>query len=234
MATAERDRYEFRHQALVELRSRLGLKQAAMAEALGVPQNTLSRWETGATPPDAKSLARFYSIAQEREEEVEFFMRKRPAPKLVKGKAKSRPRLLVAWDFQNTGQKKSQVKEINSRIRKAIAKRFPETSHQAYSAFGGVNQSAATDALANLAWRVWEDQKDIDKELIRQVKDYCAQEPQETAVVLICNDGDYDAGLTKELQRDGVEFYVGDLDGKVSERLRKAVSTNHVIDLRNG
>lgn len=234
MATEQRDRYEFRHQALVELRSKLGLKQAAMARLLDVPQNTLSRWETGATPPDAKSLAKFHSIAMERGKEMEFFVRKRPTPKKVKGTAEGRARLLVAWDFQNVGKRKNQVGQINRQIRKVTAERFSGTSQQAYRAFAGSNQSQATDTLANLAWRVWEDEKDIDKELISQVRNYCAQEPEETAVVLICNDGGYAAGLIQELKKDSVEFYVIDLDGKISARLKKAAGNDHLINLQSG
>ncbi len=151
--------------------------------------------------------------------------------KKAKGKANGRARLLVAWDFQNVGKKKNQVGDINSRIRKFTTERFSGTSQQAYRAFAGSNQSQATDALANLAWRVWEDQKDIDKELISQVTNYCAQEPEETAVVLICNDGGYAANLIQTLKQDGVAFYVVDLDGKVSARLKKAAGADHIISL---
>ena len=57
--------YEFRRDSLIDLRNSLGINQGKMAELLNVPANTLSRWETGATVPDAESLAAFYSLAQD-------------------------------------------------------------------------------------------------------------------------------------------------------------------------
>ena len=36
-----------------------------MADLLGVPPNTLPRWETGWAVPDANSLAAVYSVAME-------------------------------------------------------------------------------------------------------------------------------------------------------------------------
>lgn len=57
--------YEFNRDALIETRKLLGISQGRMAELLEVPANTLSRWETGATVPDAGSLAAIYSLARE-------------------------------------------------------------------------------------------------------------------------------------------------------------------------
>jgi transcriptional regulator with XRE-family HTH domain len=54
--------YEFKKESLIELRKTMGVSQSKMAELLGVPANTLSRWETGATVPDASSLAAIYSL----------------------------------------------------------------------------------------------------------------------------------------------------------------------------
>ena len=39
------------------LRKQRGLSQAALGEALGVKQNTISQWENGSRQPDAKTLA---------------------------------------------------------------------------------------------------------------------------------------------------------------------------------
>ncbi len=46
---SETDSYRFAPQSLVQIKQSLGLSQAKMARALGVPVNTLSRWEIGAT-----------------------------------------------------------------------------------------------------------------------------------------------------------------------------------------
>ena len=228
MTTEERDRYEFRHQALVELRTKLELKQTAMAELLGVPQNTLSRWETGATPPDAKNLAKFYGIAMERKFTPEFFRRRRPMAKKTTG----RTRLLVFWDFQNVGRAANRVQGVSDGIRTALQKRFTGTSYQRFKAFAGVNQAAATENLTETGWRVWEDDIDMDEELISQVRSDCGQEPQETILVFIAKDRDY-SEVIQNLKEQDVDVYLGDLDGNLGAQLKRAVGEGHVINLRN-
>lgn len=58
--------YEFKNDSLIEIRKRMGISQSKMAEFLGVPANTLSRWETGTTVPDAGALAAIYSLAKDK------------------------------------------------------------------------------------------------------------------------------------------------------------------------
>ena len=60
MAPIKSDQFEyaFRPQSIEVLRKQLGLTQAGLAEELDVPVNTVSRWETGATTPDAPGLGR--------------------------------------------------------------------------------------------------------------------------------------------------------------------------------
>lgn len=65
MTPANEGIYEFKNDNLVEIRRLMGISQSKMAEELGIPANTLSRWETGATSPDAKALAAIYSKAKE-------------------------------------------------------------------------------------------------------------------------------------------------------------------------
>lgn len=76
--------YEFKKESLVELRRLMGLPQNKMAELLGVPANTLSRWETGATVPDAASLAAVYSLAKDHGVETPAFFGIRRSPLEVK------------------------------------------------------------------------------------------------------------------------------------------------------
>lgn len=64
--------FVFEPRSLVELRESLSLNQARMALALGVPTNTLSRWETGATTPDAATLAAVYSLATDHDIDPHF------------------------------------------------------------------------------------------------------------------------------------------------------------------
>ena len=62
MVPTKGGRYEYRPASIVTLRKQLGQTQAQMAKQLGIPPNTLSRWETGTTTPDAESLAALYSL----------------------------------------------------------------------------------------------------------------------------------------------------------------------------
>ena len=228
MATEERDRYEFRHQTLVELRTELELKQASMAKLLGVPQNTLSRWETGATPPDAKNLAKFYGIAMERKITPEFFRRRRPMAK----KTTERTRLLVFWDFQNAGRAANRIQGVSDGIRTTLQKVFVGTSYQSFKAFAGVNQAAATENLIKAGWRVWEDDIDMDEELISQLRSDCGQEPQETVLVLIAKDRGYSEAI-QNLKEQDIDVYLGDLDGNLGTQLKRAAGEGHVINLRS-
>ena len=67
--------YRFSPESLVEIRERLGLSQAKLAERLKVPVNTLSRWERSDTTPDANALAAIHSIAVKGGLKPEFFQR---------------------------------------------------------------------------------------------------------------------------------------------------------------
>ena len=226
MTPGTSDRYEYRHQSLVELRAELKLKQSKMAELLGVPANTLSRWETGATKPDAESLAKFYSVAMERGITPEFFRRRRPQPRATK----ERTRLLVMWDFQSSGVGAKGVPSLVSRVKARLDKRFPTASHRLFKAFAGQNQTAATDELMKSGWRVWDDDGDMDRELIAQAKSDCGHEPNDTTLVLIAKGGGY-AGLISDLQKQGAQVYLLAPDDNPSKRLVKSVGEDHVIRL---
>lgn len=53
-------------EAIAELRTRLGLTQAEMAEALGVRQQTISEWETGRYLPRGASVRMLQFLAEAR------------------------------------------------------------------------------------------------------------------------------------------------------------------------
>ena len=224
----ERDRYEFRPHSLVDLRATLNLKQKEMAGLIGVPQNTLSRWETGATAPDALNLAKIYGIAVERGEEIEFFVRRRPKAKKRRGEKVNESRLLVILDVVHVSITASNASGINDSIRKELAERFPGASHQIFKAFAEPNQYSVTDQLMELGWRVWEDTRHIDEELESQAKADCGHEPEETTLMLITNHDGY-AELIKELQEWGVDVYLGELTGRASPLLRSIVGSDKAI-----
>ena len=187
MAPVKSGKYEYRPDSLVRLRQNLGRTQVQMAKILGIPPNTLSRWETGATTPDAESLAAIYSVGMEHKIRPDFFQKKRPAPKKPRG----RHRLLVMWDFQSLAVPAPQVRSLDSWIRQELDSKFPQASHRIYKAFAAPRQAAATDMLISLGWSVWEDDEDLDSDIINHAKSDCGQEPKATTFVLITRDGDF-------------------------------------------
>ena len=142
-----------------------------------------------------------------------------------------RTRLLVFWDFQNEARAAGHVNGVSDRIAAALRPRFGGATLQIFKAFGGTNQSPALNRLGEAGWRVWEDDIDMDQELISQARSDCGHEPQNTTFVLITKDRDY-SEMISDLRDQGVDVYVGQLGGNVSALLRSAVGGRHVIDLR--
>lgn len=224
MAPVRKGKYEFRPDSLAQLRGKLGFSQAKMAKILGVPANTLSRWENGATKPDADSLAAIYSVAVEHDIQFDLFTRRRPLPK----KPKRRSRLLVMWDFQNVKYPAMAVKSMDDWIRGELGRRFPATSYRRFKAFASPHQVAATDELEERGWRVWEDDVDIDEEIVNQAKSDCGHEPKDTILVLITQDGGF-LELINDLQDQEVRVCLITAQHGYSQQLVKAVPKKHWI-----
>ena len=195
--------YEFNAKSLVEVRTKVGLSQVEMAKKLGVPTTTLFRWETGKTKPDAGSLASIYSIAMENQIKPNFFTRRSG----VKEKKPVRQKLLTMWDFQNMPVSAEDVPAIDKWIRNEMGKRFPSTTHRRFKAFSHTNQTDATDILLDLEWKVYEDNCDMDEELIDQSRSECLQSPENVILVIITQDRDY-LDLIDELKLKGVRIYI--------------------------
>ena len=226
MAPVKAGKYQFRSDSLVQVREQVGLSQAKMANLLGVPANTLSRWETGATSPDAESLAAIYSVAMEHDIPPDFFQRRRPMPKQGKGPS----RLLVMWDFQNLGVRENRVTSLNSWLREEMDKRFPGTSYRRFKAFSHPKQEAATDKLQELGWRVFEDDVDMDEEIANQSKSDCGHEPKDTILVLVTKDGDFKE-LVAASKRKGVTVYLVTPPQGHSQSLVQAIGGKNWIKL---
>ena len=224
MVPTKGGRYEYRPASIVTLRKQLGQTQAQMAKQLGIPPNTLSRWETGTTTPDAESLAAMYSLGAARGFSPNFFQRKKLAPRPSKG----RTRLLVMWDFQNAGIQVADLPGLVSRIRKALDERFASASYRLFKAFATPLQANATDVLDDLGWGVWEDFSDIDGELTAHARSDCGQKPKETAFVLVANDGDY-RDLMSDLEELGVAVYLLTLGRGGGQRLASVVGKERLI-----
>lgn len=219
-------RYEYRPDSIVALRKQLGHTQAQMAKQLGIPANTLSRWETGATTPDAESLAALYSLGAARGAPPQFFRRRQLAPKPRKG----RSRLVVMWDLQNAAVAARRAAERDSAIRGELDRRFSGSSHRLFKVYSTPSQERVTDVLADRGWRVWEDDTDMDGELIVQARSDCGHEPEDTTFVLIANDGDY-RDLIGDLKKQGVAVHVLALGQSHSKRFAGAVGKEGLINV---
>jgi transcriptional regulator with XRE-family HTH domain len=199
MTPVKPGKYEFKKKSLIDVRKKMGLSQAKMAEKLKVPANTLSRWEIGTTVPDANNLAGFYSLAKEHGIIPEFFGLR---SNIVPFKYNS----IVIWDFQTTGIQTLWVQYAHDTIMAEIGKRFTGMV-PIYKAFTHPSQRAAKDILDNLDWTTWEGNDEIFSKIVNQAKGDCGQNPEGTVLVLITLDDGF-TELADELMGTGVRVFV--------------------------
>jgi transcriptional regulator with XRE-family HTH domain len=194
--------YEFKKEVLIEIRRRMGLSQGKMAALLGVPPNTLSRWENGVTFPDANSLASIYSIAKKHNFTPEYF-----GLRGVKAETHSlRYRLIVLWDFQTYGTAQSWVREADARISEILKQRFNELNDQIFKAFTHPDQHISGLELEKRGWGVREGRNEIQGDIINTAKSLCGQDAAGSVLVLISRDNGL-FGLIEELKSWGVLVY---------------------------
>ena len=201
MAPVKTRSYGFNARSIADVRTRMKMKQAKMAELLGVPANTLSRWETGATTPDANSLAAIYSIAQDNGVSVNFFeipAKPQPAPR-------NGLRVAVFADFQNIAVSAKDIPKLNKHVRDEVKRLFPNPARTRFRAFGSSKQ--AIRAWGKQNWRVKEGKGNLDDAIIQQATAYCEVKPKGTALVLMTKDGDF-SGLVKDQQAKGVHVWL--------------------------
>ena len=203
MAPTKKGSFEFNPSVLIDIRNKLKISQAEMAKQIGVPPNTLSRWENKATVPDAQSLASIYSLAMDNGITPTFFsIRKDTKPSQI-----IRDRLLVMWDFCTLGLQAYQVEEAEKWIKSELKRRFHNMNIEIFKAFSHPSQSSATDKLIELGWRVWEEPSSMDKELIDQARSDAGQDLKATILVLITRDNEF-IDLIDEMQKKGVRVYL--------------------------
>lgn len=223
MAPVRAHRYEFNAKSIAAVRTRMKMKQTKLAELLGVPANTLSRWETGATTPDANSLAAIYSIAQDNGQSVNFFEERAMPPRAQN----QRSRAVIMADFQNLGVSTQNVQAFNDFVRSEVNRRVPGATSTIFKAFSSPHQSEATDGLQSLGWRIWEDESDWDDDIAQQAKSDCGADPQGIALFLITRDGDF-VDLVNVLRRRGVRVYLL-ARPNANQNLLDAVGSRRVI-----
>ena len=226
MAPIKPDQFEyaFRPQSIEALRKQLGLTQAGLAEELDVPVNTVSRWETGATTPDARALAALYSVAKGRGINPQFFQRRVEVTK----KQQDRTKLMVAWDFQNLGFDAKSVETEWYFARAYLNLMFPKThANSLLLAYASPHQREAVKKLEGQKFQTREGLFDADSQIIHDAKEYCLKNPSKTVLLLATNDGGF-GNMLSELNEAGVDCYVTGSD-KCSDRLKKLVGNDHFV-----
>ena len=205
MGPVSAGKYEYSPESLARVRQQLKLTQAKMAKLLGVPANTLSRWETGATTPDAESLAAIYSAAMEQGITPSFFQRRKAVP--ATQRRRTHPRLIVMWDAQNVSFPTNQMKYLDTLFRAEMARRFGTSPDDLFKVFAHATQSNVLDELEQLNWVAFEHQGNVDDELIHHAKSDCGQAPKATNFVLIANNEGY-VNLVADLKKRGTQVYL--------------------------
>jgi len=190
--------YRFDPVTIVEVRQRLRLSQTDLAQLLGIPSNTLSRWETGKTTPDANSLASIYTVAQNGGLNVNFFSYSVPG---------RRNRLVIALDFQNVALASKSVAEMDRWLMSQLQSISPQCEFELFKAFCRPDQAAAIEELRKLKWKTRVKDENIDSVLVQECKNDCGQNPDDTTLVLCSKDGDF-SGLVEEMRTWGVRVLV--------------------------
>ena len=200
--------YRFSPESIAQVRTKLGLSQTNMAAALGIPPNTLSRWENGTTTPDADSLAAIYSLAVSKGVTPQFFQRR---PNAMQKQA--RDSLFVFWDFQNLPVSAGEVLQRDKWIRDELDRRCTTVTHKVFKAFARSMSFAlfmpdgAIELLDNAGWRIWKDSEDLDEDIIQQCRSDCGQDPEGTILVLATRTGNY-RELIDDMRSKGVRVYL--------------------------
>jgi hypothetical protein len=125
----------------------------------------------------------------------------------LKEKKPVRQKLLTMWDFQNMPVSADDVSDIDRWLRDMMGRRFPSTIRRRFKAFSHTSQTSATDILLELGWKVFEDDCDMDKDLIDQSRSECLQSPENITLIIITKDRDY-LDLIEELKLKRVRVYV--------------------------
>ncbi len=221
--------YRFRPAVLRELRGRLNLTQAQMADLLEIPVNTLSRWELGNNLPDANALAAIYSVAAERGVTPHFFEERRKAV----SKRKIRKDRIIDWDFQNLSVNDGIIKDIAKELIEYMDCAFGRSSSDVLYAYVSVmgHNSSQKQALQEADFEVIQCYFNADQKIIEDGKGLFDTNsnfnPEESAYVLISDDGDY-ADFLKGFLSAGVETFVFGTN-ECSQKLIKAVGQDRFI-----
>ena len=218
--------HRFHKESITKLRQRLGLSQAEMGLRISVPKNTVSRWETGATVPDALQLAAIYSLGAEQGIKADFFVAAKQKKQKSQPQASGRSIPLVYWDMQNVAPSTKQIGQWVATIEKAV-KAICGQAIPTCKVFYSPDQQKAVDQLKG--WRRQVCDEDCDERIVNQVRSDAGQNPSNTAVFLITRDRGY-VNLIKEQRVKNVLAYVI-TPSNVSKKLVSAVGEEYLFTL---
>ena len=215
----------FAPQSLLQIRDSLGMSQSDMAGALGVPVNTLSRWETGATAPSATSLAAVHSLAVDAGITPEFF-RRRPTEVTV---GRTRSRMVVAWDLKGAPVSAEDLSFQWGLMWDYLKVRFPEaTASSLIRAFTVPGQGQEQQQLESLGFGVWRHPgPNAADDIGAQCSSDCEEEPESTVLVLVSGDGRL-ADLATGMVGEGVEVVVW-APSDADKELVESVDADHLV-----
>ncbi len=219
MTPIKQGKYEFKNQSLIDVRKKMGLSQAKMAELLGVPANTLSRWEIGTTVPDARNLAGFYSLAKEYGITPTFFGLRDDIIPFQYNSA-------IFWDFQTAGIQAYWVKQAHDTIMTEIGKRFTGMAPE-YKVFAHPSQQQAVDILNSLGWTVFIGEDEIFDDIVHQVKSDCGQRPEGMVLILITQDNGF-SELIEDQMGKSVRVFIMSLQTYNNKLLEKVGQANSI------
>ena len=140
-------------------------------------------------------------------------------------KANAKSRLVVMLDFPNSGVSAANVPGFDKWVREAAEKVAPAPMAKAnklFRAFVRSDQRAAAEELRRLKWKITEKNTGSAQAIIQQAKSACGQDPDNTAFVLISQNGDF-ADLIVTLRQKGVSVYGAGPIWNTHQRLIQAV-----------
>lgn len=228
--------FEFDPTAIRSLRNRLQLSQAALGDWLDLPVNTISRWETGATTPDAKALAALWSIANLRDIEPEFFKRRKES------EVNNRKDLLVLWEYPHDKLQWETIEEDWQCVKKYASIRFPDAapsirgilysnSSCIYVGFEPLDLTVEdpSQRLAMEGLDVKRDIRGFSNTLFEDdVRSAYSENPHNTILIVASNKANR-VSLIRELIDVGVDVYIMPTTDDCSEEILDAIQSDHVI-----
>ena len=228
--------FEFDPLAIRSTRNRLQLSQAALADWLDIPVNTISRWETGATTPDAKALAALWSIANLRGIEPEFFKRR------IERGMNQRTELIVFWEYPLNQFDWDATEEDWHYMKDYIGIRFPNAasgvegviyrnsgyglgSHYEFLDYSGQHPR---HRLANEGLEIKDAMLGRPYELALDLVTAYSENPHNKILILAINNRNF-VPFIQELVDANIDVYIMPTTDDCPEELLDAVPSDHVI-----